>query len=115
MSEDTPTQSGDLGPMPDPEIEPGEPTPGGADAQPEDDTNEPADLAPEDNPAVEETPEPELPGAAEGADATENAEAEQGDSGSEGAYSPDTPAEAPDDDTETESAPGEEGVGEPTA
>ena len=105
MSEDTPTQTGDLGPMPEAEIEPGEPNPGGADAMPEEDTNEPADLSPDDNPAVEETPDPDLEGAAEGGDATENAEAEQGN-GSEGAYEP---------DAETESPPGEEGVGEHSA
>jgi hypothetical protein len=53
----------DLGPMPDPEIEPGEPNPGGVDAIPDSDgvdgeTAEPhpipADLSPEDNPAVED-------------------------------------------------------------
>jgi hypothetical protein len=41
MTEDSPTQSGDLGPMPEPEIEPGEVNPGGADAMPEDDANGP--------------------------------------------------------------------------
>jgi hypothetical protein len=53
----------DLGPKPDPEIEPGEPKPGGVDAIPHGDgvdgeTAEPhpipADLDPEDNPAVED-------------------------------------------------------------
>ena len=58
MSDDTPTQTGDLGDKPDAEIEPGEPNPGGVDALPDDDQNMPADLGPETNPAVEETPDP---------------------------------------------------------
>lgn len=53
----------DLGPQPDPEIEPGEPNPGGPDAMPNSDgvdgeVAEPdplaRDLDPEDNPAVED-------------------------------------------------------------
>lgn len=52
----------DLGPKPDPVIEPGEPNPGGVDAAPQSDGVDgetagspvPADLAPEDNPAVED-------------------------------------------------------------
>jgi hypothetical protein len=58
MSDEQPTQSGDLGEMPEAEIEPREPNPGGADALPEEDDNVPADLGPETNPAVEETPDP---------------------------------------------------------
>jgi hypothetical protein len=58
MSDEQPTQTGDLGDMPDAEIEPGEPNPGGVDALPEDDSNVPADLGPDTNPAVEETPDP---------------------------------------------------------
>jgi hypothetical protein len=58
MSDEQPTQTGDLGEMPDPEVEPGEPNPGGADALPEEDDNVPADLGPETNPAIEETPDP---------------------------------------------------------
>ena len=58
MSDEQPTQTGDLGEMPDAEIEPGEPNPDGADALPEDDDNVPADLGPETNPAVEESPDP---------------------------------------------------------
>jgi hypothetical protein len=58
MSEDQPTQTGDLGDMPEPEIEPGEPNPGGVDALPEEDEVVPADLGPETNPAIEETPDP---------------------------------------------------------
>ena len=48
--------SDDLGPMPDPVIEPGEPRPGGADALPEDPESLGAipDLTPEENPALEE-------------------------------------------------------------
>ena len=59
MSEDNATQTGDLGEMPEAEIEPGEPNPGGVDALPEDDQNVvAADLGPETNPAVEESPDP---------------------------------------------------------
>lgn len=49
------TDTSDLGPMPDPQIEPKEPNPGGVDAVDEDDAP-PAvhDLDPEDNPAVED-------------------------------------------------------------
>ncbi len=58
MSDDNPTQTGDLGDQPDPQIEPGEPNPGGVDAVPEEDETIPADLGPDTNPAVEETPDP---------------------------------------------------------
>jgi hypothetical protein len=58
MSEDTPTQTGDLGAMPEAEIEPGEVNPGGVDALPDEDEVVPADLGPDTNPAVEETPDP---------------------------------------------------------
>jgi len=109
MNEEAPTQSGDLGPMPEPEIEPGETNPGGADALPEDDENVPADLAPEDNPAVDiKAPEPDLEAAADSDsadDASERAEAEAG--------APDAdPTEGQD---EVEGPPGEHGAGEPTA
>lgn len=63
MADDTaddklPTQDAEaLGEMPEPEIEPREPNPGGADALPQDDEVAPADLDPEKNPAVDtETP-----------------------------------------------------------
>ena len=58
MSDDTPTQTGDLGDMPAPETEPGETNPGGVDALPEEDEVVPADLGPDTNPAIEETPDP---------------------------------------------------------
>jgi hypothetical protein len=58
MSDDNPTQTGDLGDRPEPQIEPGEPNPGGADAVPQDDDSIPADLGPDTNPAVEESPDP---------------------------------------------------------
>ena len=54
LSDDSPTQTGDLGPLPDATIEPKEPNPGGADALPPDVTSEPADLDPDSNPAVDE-------------------------------------------------------------
>ena len=56
MSDDSPTQTGDLGEMPEPEIEPGEPNPGGVDALPEDADIVPADPDPESNPALDEPP-----------------------------------------------------------
>jgi hypothetical protein len=59
MSDENPTQTGDLGEMPEAEIEPGEPNPGGVDAVQEDEDEViPADLGPDTNPAVEETPDP---------------------------------------------------------
>jgi hypothetical protein len=58
MSDEQPTQTGDLGEMPEVKTEPGEPNPGGADALPEDDQNTPADLGPDTNPAVDDSPDP---------------------------------------------------------
>lgn len=58
MSDEQPTQTGDLGDQPEPVIEPGEPNPGGVDAVAQDDDNIPADLGPDTNPEVQETPEP---------------------------------------------------------
>ena len=58
MSDETPTQTGELGEMPEPETEAGEPNPGGVDALPEEDEIVPADLGPDTNPTVEETPDP---------------------------------------------------------
>ncbi len=57
--EKLPTQDADaLGEMPDAQVEPREPNPGGADALPQDDEPaEAADLDPDKNPAVE----PEVP------------------------------------------------------
>jgi hypothetical protein len=68
MSDEQPTQTGDLGEQPDPKIEPGEPNPGGADALPADQESVPADLGPETNPAVEESPDPLKRVLAEGED-----------------------------------------------
>ena len=48
----------DLGPQPDPEIEPGEPNPGGVDAIPENGNRTVPDLSPDENPAIEEAPDP---------------------------------------------------------
>jgi hypothetical protein len=58
MTEDNPTQTGDLGEQPEPKIEPGEPNPGGVDSLPDDADNVAADLDPEKNPAVDESPDP---------------------------------------------------------
>lgn len=44
----------DLGPRPDPEIEPGAPNPGGVDAVPENGNRTVPDLAPDENPAIDE-------------------------------------------------------------
>ena len=80
MSDEQPTQTGDLGQMPDAEIEPGEPNPGGVDAVPEEDEVVPADLGPETNPAVEETPDPLKKVLEEGEDtATEATASESGE------------------------------------
>jgi len=82
MSDQQPTQSGDLGEMPDPEIEPGEPNPGGADALPDEEDTVPADLGPDLNPAVEESPDPLKQVLGEGEDTrTEATESEDGRDG----------------------------------
>ena len=49
----------DLGPQPDPVIEPGEPNPGGVDAVPEAEEVIPADLSTAENPAVDEDAAPD--------------------------------------------------------
>jgi len=86
MTEDTPTQTGDLGEMPEAEIEPGEPNPGGVDALPDEDEVVPADLGPDTNPAVEETPDPLKKVLEEGEDTdTEATESDSSDkTGAEG-------------------------------
>ena len=82
MSDEQPTQTGDLGDLPEAEIEPGEPNPGGVDALPEDEQNVPADLGPDTNPAVEETPDPMKRVLEEGEDTeTEATRSEDGDEG----------------------------------
>ena len=55
------TDTSELGPMPEPEIEPKEPNPGGVDAVEEDDAP-PAvhDLDPADNPAIEDAAPDEI-------------------------------------------------------
>lgn len=51
----------DLGPMPEPEIEPGEPAPGGVDAIEDDESAPPTtrDLSTKDNPAVDDVEVPD--------------------------------------------------------
>ena len=44
----------DLGPPPEPRTEPGEPNPGGVDAQPENGNGAIPDLTPDENPAIDE-------------------------------------------------------------
>lgn len=58
MSDEQPTQTGELGELPEPKVEPREPNPGGVDALPAEAEIVPADLGPETNPAVEESPDP---------------------------------------------------------
>jgi len=80
MSDEQPTQTGDLGDLPEAEIEPGEPNPGGVDALPEEDENIAADLGPDTNPAIEETPDPMKRVLEEGEDTeTEATKSESGD------------------------------------
>jgi hypothetical protein len=82
MSDQTPTQTGDLGEMPAAETEPAELNPGGVDALPEEDEVVPADLGPDTNPAVEETPDPLKRVLEEGEDTeTEETEADEHESG----------------------------------
>jgi hypothetical protein len=71
----------DLGPKPDPQIEPGEPNPGGVDAQPEDDAEVvPADLPTEKNPAVDTASTQEL---TEGEDTSTQATRDEDPDGTE--------------------------------
>ena len=81
MTEDQPTQTGELGQMPEPETEPREPNPGGPDAvQEEDDDTVAADLDPSENPAVQEYPDPLKKAFSEGDDTTTEAtRSEDGD------------------------------------
>ncbi|MBC9734401.1 hypothetical protein [Nocardioides marmotae] len=59
MSDQTDTGTGELAPMPDPQIEPGEPNPGGADAVEEPvaaaDERTIPDLTPAENPAIDDS------------------------------------------------------------
>lgn len=48
------TSDDDLGPMPEPEIEPGEPNPGGPDAVDDDTNGTTPDLSLDENPSIEE-------------------------------------------------------------
>ena len=63
----------DLGPQPEPEIEPGEPNPGGVDALPETGDHAVPDLSPDNNPAVEEAPDPLMESMKEGEDTSTRA------------------------------------------
>jgi hypothetical protein len=54
VSNELPSQTGDLGPQPKPDVEPKEPTPGGADAVAFHPLGQPADLDPAHSPVVEE-------------------------------------------------------------
>ncbi len=99
---DSPTQSGDLGPRPDAEIEPGDPEPGGADSMPAgDEVPVPADLDPKANPAVEEHAPDDVLEEMKKPDDTDGDEGYDSGGG--------------DSDDAAKSAPGVEGAGEPTA
>jgi hypothetical protein len=64
----------DLGPQPEPEIEPGEPNPGGVDALPENSDHTVPDLSPDDNPAIEDkAPDPLKDSVKEGEDTSTRA------------------------------------------
>jgi hypothetical protein len=70
----------DLGPMPDPEIEPGEPEPGGVDAVDGGANGTVPDLSPDENPSLEEkAPETVKQEVSDGEDtSTKATEAENG-------------------------------------
>jgi hypothetical protein len=70
----------DLGPQPEPEIEPGEPNPGGPDAIPENGVHTVPDLSPDENPAIEDdVPDPLKESMKEGEDtSTEATESDDG-------------------------------------
>ena len=100
MSDEQPTQTGDLGAMPDPQIEPGEPNPGGVDALAEErPTTIPADLGPTRTRAVEEAPDPLKEELSEGEDTSTEATKSDGDD--------------EDDSPATRSHPPEAGTGHP--
>ena len=91
MSDEQPTQTGDIGDMPEPQIEPGEPNPGGSDAIPEEEDDiVPADLGPETNPAVEESPDPLKRVLREGEDT--HTEATKSEDGGDSSGDKDSPA-----------------------
>lgn len=78
--DEQPTQTGELGAMPEPEVEPREPNPGGVDALPLDEDNLVADLDPDDNPALQsESPEPVKKAVSEGEDTGTAATNDSGD------------------------------------
>ena len=64
----------DLGPQPEPRIEPGEPNPGGVDAVPENGVHSIPDLSPDENPAIDElAPDPLMESVKEGEDTSTEA------------------------------------------
>jgi hypothetical protein len=92
MSDDNPTQTGDLGAMPDAEIESGEPNPGGVDAVPQDDEVVPADLGPDTNPAIEESPDPLKKVLEEGEDTETQATSSEGGENEDSSGDKESPA-----------------------
>ena len=70
----------DLGPQPEPAIEPGEPNPGGVDAVPENGHRSIPDLSPDENPAIEDqVPESVLESVREREDTSTKATRDQDD------------------------------------
>ena len=93
MTDEQPTQTGDLGEQPEPEVEPPEPNPGGADALPLDHENVPAERGPESNPEVEELPDPLKAVLEEGEDTeTKATESEGGDESEDSSGETEPPA-----------------------
>ena len=81
----------DLGPQPEPEIEPGEPNPGGVDALPKNGGQTVPDLSPEENPAIEEkAPDPLIDSVKEDEDTSTRAT--RGDGGEDDEPEKESPA-----------------------
>jgi hypothetical protein len=87
MSED------DLGPMPDPSIEPGEPNPGGVDAKPDDANGTIPDPPLADNPEIaQKVPEPVKQEVGEGEDTSTKATRNEGGTEADGEPEKESPA-----------------------
>ena len=72
-------EEGGLGPMPEPQIEPGEPDPGGVDAVEDYRNGSIPDLSPEENPSIEEkAPETVKESVKEGEDTSTMATRDEG-------------------------------------
>lgn len=87
MSEETRTDTGtgELAPMPEPQIEPGEPAPGGSDAIDDQGDRIIPDLTPEENPAIDDKTPDDLQEQMSGAEdtSTEATESSSEDAGAQ--------------------------------